>query len=190
MRKLWIDVETTGLNPYKNGVVQIALLVENEKGKIVDKLELTMCPFESVVIDDKALAINGRTIKEIMNFQSEEKAFKKLLSFLSKQMLKDNTRFSFSGYNSPFDMKFVQALFYRNTKVGFNKFFNFYDVDTYAFVKIFDLWGTLDGRRCKKLGAICDTFGIEFKGKAHDAMVDIKATRKLHNKIVKKYIKA
>jgi len=189
MRRMWIDVETTGLSPFKNGVVQLAILVEDKKTKVVDKLELTMRPFEGWEYDPKALEINGRSKTEIMNYQAEQKAFTKILKFLSKQFGKDKTKFSFSGYNSPFDMKFIQALFRRNTDLRFDFYFNYYDVDTYALVKILNLEGIFDGKTCKKLGAICNTMGVEFKGKAHDAMVDIKATRKLHKKIVKKYLK-
>ena len=147
-----------------------------------------MRPFDGCEVDAKALEINGRTVKEIKKFQPEHEAVKKLIKFLDKQFLETTTKFSFSGYNSPFDMKFIQSLLFRHNHY-FNRYFNYYDVDTYALVKILNLEGTLDKKVCKKLGAICDTFGVEFKGKAHDAMVDIVATRKLHKKIVKKYLK-
>lgn len=187
MTKMWVDVETTGLSAQKNGIIQIALLAENEKGKVVDILNIKMKPFKECEYDDTALEINGITREEISEYENESVMFLKIIKFLKRNTKKE--RFTFCGYNTQFDMKFVRAMFFRNTKVRFDHYFNYYDIDTYSLVKLLDLSGELDGKVCKKLGAICNTMGVEFRGKAHDALVDIRATRMLHKKIVKKYLK-
>ena len=78
-------------------------------------------------------------------------------------------------------------------RYNFWSYFNFYDVDVFALVKILGITGKrFDEKKkknvaCKKLKCICDLFGIKFK--EHDALEDIKATRKLYKKLVKKYLK-
>lgn len=187
-RLLWIDTETTGLDPIDNGIIQLAMLVENSQGKVVDKLNIRFKPFEGCKYDDVALKINKKTIVEISEYMSEEKAFIKIIAFLEKNFFEGrNLRFSVAGYNTPFDISFIKQLFLRNTKIRYDHFFNHYDVDIYALVKVLDLKGTLDNKICKKLGAICNTMGVELKD-AHDALRDIKATRKLNKKIRKKFI--
>lgn len=182
MRRLWLDVETTGLNAYKNGVIQLACIDEKSKRTFT----INMKPFKGCEYTKEAEAIHGKSEKMIKKYTPEKKAFRKFITFLESH--KDRgIQFSIAGYNSPFDMRFIIALFKRN---GYNfwDYFNYYDVDVYALVKVLDLEGTLDGKKCKKLGAICNTMGVKLVN-AHDALMDIKATRKLYKKIMKKYFR-
>ena len=66
-KTLWLDTETTGLDPDRCALVQIALLVE-ENEKIIDQTEILMRPHESALITDKALYINNRTREEIAGY--------------------------------------------------------------------------------------------------------------------------
>lgn len=193
MRKiLWFDTETTGLDSVKNGIIQIAMLVENKKGKVIDELNLRMKPFKGCVYDETALETNGKTDADIAQYIPEKDAFKTLVEFLDKHINKfdKNDKFTPAGYNIPFDIAFLQALFKRNDNDFYGAYFNYYDVDTYALVKILDLVGTFEDKPSKKLIAVCDKFGIELdEADAHDALADIKATRKLHKRICKGYLK-
>lgn len=43
MKILWIDTETTGLDPDKHGIIQLAMIVDID-GQIKGKEIFTMCP--------------------------------------------------------------------------------------------------------------------------------------------------
>ncbi len=179
---IFIDCEATGLDSKVNGIVQLALLVENNKGKIVDEINLEIRPFKGCVIDKKASDINGYTSERIETLQSEKKAVKQLVEFLDKNS-KHNDKI-LCGYNSQFDVKFLYNLCERND-INFWDYFTFKDVDVYALVKILNIKGK-DGSQ--KLTSICDLMGVDLAN-AHDALADIKATRKLYKVLVKTYLK-
>lgn len=187
---LWLDVETGGLSPRKHGLLQVAFLVEID-GKIVDKFESYIKPPKEMFIDDEALKINGITKCQIRDFPEEHHVFRHLLKFLGKHVDKyDKTdKFIPCGYNCRFDTEFLQALWERNSDKFYASFINYYDVDTFAIVKVLWSMGIIKKEPNLKLGTVYEqVMGKPFDN-AHDAIADIKATRKLHNKIVKKYLK-
>lgn len=184
MRKLWLDVETTGLDKDKNGIIQLACIDEVTK----EKFTINIKPFKGCVYTKDAEEIHGKTEKIISKYVPEGKAIHQFIDWLEKLQIVDE-QFSIAGYNSRFDMDFITAWFKRNKK-NYWKLFNYYDVDVFALVKILDLEGNdpVTGIVCKKLGAICNTMGVKLDN-AHDALADITATRKLHKKIMKRYVK-
>jgi len=183
--KAWIDLETTGLEASVNGIVQLAIII----GK--DSFEAKIKPFKGCVFEEGATEVNGISKKDTNKFEDENKVARQLELFLMKHQV-SREQFEFSGYNSRFDMDFFTA-FCKRTKINYWSFFNYYDVDVFALVKILGLEGE---RFCekkqklvpsKKLADICKLFGIKLK--AHDALEDIKATQKLYKKLVKRYLK-
>lgn len=186
MRKLWLDVETSGLCSEKNGVIQVACLVENEKGKVIDQFELKIKPFKGCVYDKGAEEIHGKSEKEISKYTDEHEAIHSFIEWLEEHQV-SRKQFSITGYNSRFDQDFITAWFKR-TKKNYWTFFNYYDVDVFALVKILDLGGFINKKYSKKLEAVCNSMGVKLN-EAHDALADIKATRKLYKKIVKKYLR-
>lgn len=181
MRKLWLDVETTGVDKDKNGIIQLACIDEQTGAKF----KINMKPFKGCIYDKKAKEIHGKSKKMISKYMPEHEALDKFLDWMF--YLDGEGQFSITGYNSRFDKDFIATLFKRN-EVEFWNYFNHYDIDVFALVKILDLEGVLDGKKCKKLGAICNTMGVKLDN-AHDALADIKATRKLYKKIMKRYFK-
>lgn len=184
---LWLDVETTGLDCKVNGVIQIAFLLE-VNGKVVDKFHSNIKPFDDCVYTEKAEEIHGKSKKEISKYPEESDVMINLIRFLDKnKYLYRYPKLTIAGYNSRFDMDFLIQLFERSSS-KYYYFFNYYDKDVYALVKILDISGILNGKVSKKLEPICEVMGVKLE-KAHDAMADIVATRKLYKKITKKYLK-
>jgi len=182
MRKLWLDTETTGLDSNENGVIQLAC-IDDKTGA---KFSINIKPFKECVYTKKAEEIHGKSKKMISKYAPEEEAMISFVDYLEK--VKGNgAQLQIAGYNSRFDMDFVVALFERNG-YKFWDYFNYYDIDVFALVKILELTGELDGKVCKKLGAICNTMNVKLDN-AHDALSDIKATRKLYKKIMKRYFR-
>jgi len=177
MRKLWLDVETTGLDATTNGIIQLACIDDETN----DKFSIDIKPFKGCVYDKGAEEVHGISEKTISKYTPEHEAVLSFIEWLDK--IKGNGgQFSIAGYNSRFDMDFIVDLFKRN-KIQYWDYFNYYDVDVFALVKILDL-----GVGNKKLTTICETMNVKLDD-AHDAMSDIKATRKLYKKIMKRYVK-
>ena len=190
MKVIYIDTETTGLDPVENGLVEIACIVE-VNGKVKDRLELLICPHtysnKDVLISEEALEINGRTHEELATFPNSNKQFKRFIQFLNKHIDRfDKTdKLKVSGYNVGFDIGFIKAWFDDNGHTFYGSYFSHKDLDVFALVKHLTFAGLIDTED-EKLGTICKHFGI--KHNPHEAMSDIKATRKLHKLLLKRYI--
>ena len=185
MRKLFLDVETTGLDKDKNGIIQLACLVENTKGKIIGTFVANIKPFKGCVYAEDAENVHGKSEDTISTYEDESDVLFRFIEWLKKYKV-GTEQFSITGYNSRFDQDFIAAWFKRNRQVYWN-YFNYYDIDVFALVKILGLSGMYENKSSKKLVALCNLFDIKLD--AHDALNDIKATRKLYKKIMKRYIK-
>ncbi len=86
MKHLFLDLETTGLDPHKNGVIHLAGTVENRvrRDVIVEKFDITCNVYPDDVIEDEALERNGRTRKEIASFQPPHNAYLKFQEILGR----------------------------------------------------------------------------------------------------------
>lgn len=188
---IYIDTETTGLSPVENGLIEVACIVE-ENGKVKDRFECLINPdtyqCKVVVVSDEALEINGRTFKEMATFPDSEDQFKRFIKFLNKHIDPYNKvdKFKVAGYNVGFDIGFIKAWFHDNGHTFYGSYFYHKDLDVFALVKHLTFAGCIDTED-EKLGTICKHFGI--KHNPHEAMSDIKATRKLHKLLMKRYIR-
>ena len=189
-KKAWIDVETGGGDSKTSALLQIAVLI----GK--DSFVSYVKPPEGLEIEDEALEVNGITREQIKTFPSERRVFLLLKKFLDQHVNKfdKNDKLLFCGYNSQFDTQFVRALWDRQEDKFYGSYFSQYDVDTFALVKRLYAMDQIElhlpvevpaGMKPNlKLGSMCNLFGIDMKN-AHDALADIKATKKLDKILVK-----
>ena len=65
---LWVDTETSGLNAYKNGLLSVAALYEQEGTETADKFEFQCRPHPNDSVNPHALKVNGFTRKQIALF--------------------------------------------------------------------------------------------------------------------------
>lgn len=184
---LWFDVETTGLDPKKNAIIQLAALIDID-GVIVDELELLIQPHDGAKIDDVALEINGRRPEEIIKqpFMQPAQALSELLKFMNKHVdqYDKKDKFFIGGYNARFDTDFLSEFFRRLGSKYLGSYINWTILDPMYIINIMIYTGVLklDNRQ---LLTVCNSFGIELGADAHDAIADIKATRELFGKLVK-----
>lgn len=186
MSKLaFVDVETTGLDARRNGIIQIALLIEID-GEVELEMEWKVQQIEGDEINEQALEIHGYSRKDLVSFPAAHKVKRDLMSRLDQFVDKYNKRdkFFFIGYNSGFDCDFMRAWF---TKLG-DKYFSSYFVhppmDVAAFVAAQDMpgWLTLQDRKLDSVYRhYCPDLYRQrgFADAAHDALVDIRATHDL-----------
>jgi DNA polymerase-3 subunit alpha len=171
---LYLDVETTGLNPTLNDVVQLACI------PIINGVE--HAPFNEFCqptnwnnIDDGAVKVHGITRERMLSFQPSAELVDKFVRYLSSF----NVKFVMSGYNTNFDRSFVAALFQKAGRQShFSSLFSSEIRDVYARAK-----GVKDKLKTTKfkLVNLAEEFGIEID--AHEAMSDIRATYLVDMKI-------
>lgn len=180
-KAFFLDVETTGLDPSANGIVELAFIVEID-GIVKQEVQLLMQPRPSDLINEEALAINGRTLEEIRKFQPAEEAFSKLLTILDSWIDKydGEDKFYPIGYNVRFDVEFLKAFFEKMGNRFYGSYFNWKLLDPIHLLYLADYQGLIKLPNYK-LATVCEYFGIKIE--AHKAVSDIEATRQLFKKI-------
>ena len=181
----YFDLETSGLDSKKHAILSLSGIMEID-GKIVDKIDLTMKPFQGDMIDPTALEINGFTMEQIKTFDDPKIAFKKLISFFSKYIDRydKNDKFSLAGYNIvQFDIPFLEELFKKCHDVYFGSWVDGEPLDIYQVVLFMKKLGIIT-TKSTKLSIIAEDLNIPLK--AHDATNDILATRQIYYELINK----
>lgn len=183
---LWFDVETTGTDPSRHGIIQFACLVEIN-GEVEDSFEIKMQPHSGAIISEEALLVNGISNEVIGSFISHSEAYRQIDEFLSRYVSRfdRNDKFYPAGYNVQFDLEFLGRMFKRFDQYGIGSFMNWRFIDPLPILYYMEYMGII-GLPNYKLKTVCNHFGIKLDS-AHDALADVKATRELMM-LFKKYI--
>lgn len=173
---LYFDVETTGLNAYRNDIIQIAGIVEID-GEVKETFDIKMQPFRYDNIEEKALQVQNRTIDEIKTYQDPSRGYIEIIQLFDRYVDKfdKSDKFIAVAYNANFDVDFLQQFFRKN---GNNFLFSYFGIviDPLAIVRFLTATkkhSLMLGSH--KLGDVCQALGIDIS--AHDASSDINATR-------------
>jgi len=179
---LWIDLETTGCSPTKNGIIQAAFLIDID-GEIKEKHNFFIKPDPELSVKLQALEVSGITEKQIETFESEKVVYEKIKTIFDKYIQKfdSDDKFVIGGYNIKFDIGFFTSFWKRQKDDYLFSYFGS-SLDVMQLVTLAILKGKIEKPINKKLTTIADIFNIEFK--AHDALADIEATRELENKLI------
>lgn len=175
---LWVDVETTGLNSYRNGIIQLSGMIEIDK-EIVEEFNFRVAPFPFDMIDQKALEVNGKSKDEIQTYDKPMKVYKEFSTLVSKYA--NGVKLICAGYNVSFDVRFVKDFFGKN---GDKNFFTLFDYHTLDVMNSALMYCHKKNVKLKnvKLATVAQHFGIN--ADFHDAMNDIKATREVYLRIL------
>lgn len=186
---LWIDTETTGLNPAKHGLRELAYILVID-GQVVKKdvLQIDTRTYKTFVeIDDKALELSNVTIEDFDNFDDSAYAFDRfstLLEYLDKE--DKNDYFTLAGFNVKFDNDFLREWFYDNDAgAEFKNYFHYKVIDVFPLVITLKHLGFIDTEN-DKLKTVCEYFDIPID--AHNALSDIEATKNLYELISDRFI--
>ena len=180
---LYLDIETTGIHPLFNGIVELAVIIEID-GKIAESHHWKIKPFESDRISASALEIIGVTIDEINTYEDPNKVYWKLIKILEKYVNKFDkdkaNKFYPIGYNVQFDLDFLKEFFVKNGDKYIGSWFTWKKLDVLQLLYWMHYKNEI-ALDSYKLDAVCKHFGIELI--AHNAMNDIIATRELFKKL-------
>lgn len=176
MKVFWLDIETGGLDPQKNPILQLAYVVEID-GKRAESGDLRSCGFPGAEIDDKALEVNGLDRKRIAKCIPERGLYAKLIHILGRYVdrYKRADKFVIGGYNVSFDVSFLQAMFKRQGDKYFGAWFAFQFIDPSSIVRFVQYAGAMDEFARMKLVDLAKHFEVD-RPDAHDALADIEMT--------------
>lgn len=177
-----IDVETAGVNPLKDALLEIAaVLVEmNDQGQLVrgETFSCHVLPFEGANLDPAALEINKIDPYHPFRFAvDEKKALTELYDFVGKAVTKEGCRRAvLVGHNAHFDLSFIQMASKR-CKVKKTPFhaFTCFDTATLAAVAFCQ---TILAKALKEAKIPFD------KKEAHSAIYDAERTAELFCQII------
>lgn len=176
MNLFFLDVETTGLDKNFHEVIQLAglVVVDNE---IKEELFFNCKPKHIENIDPSSLAINKIKLEDLATFEDSTEVIRKIDAALKRHAPINNT-WTIVGQNPVFDYNFFE-IWWKTNQVNSAKLFrNTFNANVYDLITLaasFKMAGIYDFPNFK-LATIIDTIGLKFKGQAHNALSDIRAT--------------
>ena len=184
VKKLFVDLETTGVDDKKHGIIQLAAILVydwTEKATI----NITMQPFPQDEILESALEVTGKTREEIATYKSPRMAYVEFKAFLDRHVQRFNKKdkLFFIGYNARFDDGFLRAWFEKNEDKYYGAYFFWPPIDMATIVaeEHMDTRHEFENFRlttvASKMGIECDEL------EAHDAMYDARLTMAMYNKV-------
>lgn len=185
IKTLFFDVETTGTKFWKNGIHQIAGIIDID-GTEVDRFKYNVNP-EPVEIDPKALEVSNVKESDIRSYPAKGFVYHQLLKHLQANVDKYNKKdkYFLCGFNNaPFDNNFFRSFFLQNGDEYFGSWFwsNTFDVMVLATPYLMHERTEMPDF---KLHTVAKQLGFEVDDtKLHDAMYDMELTRKMFYKIV------
>lgn len=171
MPLIFLDTETTGLCPKENRIIQCFAKIP----QLGVSINLEMNPGGGV-IEDAALAVNGKTREELLSRDLTQKQGAIQLA----QWVHDHIgyRGNVVCHNSPFDKPMVEEWFGREG-LNFGKTFFYQWECTYAIATWMRSRKVIKPKSLK-LVDLCNYFGIQIKN-AHEASADVEATIELYH---------
>ena len=183
IKKLFYDLETTGVDHRQNGIHQISAAIEID-GVVAESFNYLVAPNPKAKVSEEALQVGGVTLEQIQAYEPMEKVFKEFKKLLSRHIdpyNKTDKAYLVGFNNGPFDDQFLRAWFNQNGDSFFGAWFwpGSLDVMTLANQYLIE-------RRPKminfKLATVAQTVGIEVdEAKLHDANYDIELTRAVYS---------
>ena len=180
-----VDIETSGFNPKKNALLEIAAVIvefnSNHDLEITERYTTHVVPFKNAELDAAALKFNGIDPHHPFRMAIDEKDALDMLFKPIRHAVKRNncTRAILVGHNPAFDIGFLNAAIQR-TQIKRSPFHPFSTFDT----------ATLGGLAYQQtvLAKIAQTAGLKWDNdKAHSALYDAEMTAELFCMIVNRW---
>ena len=159
-----IDLETTGLNPKKDRIIEIGA-VKVRNGQAVETFQQLIDPKQQ--LEERVEILTGISSKELEGQPTIQEVLPALKEFLGEDVL--------LGHRVLFDYSFLKRAF-TNEKISFER----KGIDTLKLARQF-----VSDCESKKLESLCQHYDI--KHQAHRALGDALATVVLYQILVDKY---
>lgn len=185
MKNLIADVETSGTDVNRHGILQVAGLIEID-GQIVDRFDYKIKPFKGQTLSNQALEINKLTIEMISTFATPQDVYQELNQKLCHYVDKydPNDKFFIIGWYNKLDDDFLRRFWENNDDKYYGSLIwtPAISVDVLVMEILKELRPKFENFR---LETIARHFGIEVPAeKVHDAMFDAELVHKVYKKLV------
>ncbi len=164
-----VDFETTGLNPKTDRIVQLAAVIVNGEGHIVDTFDTIVKPESPDEYQHGAEHIHGISAEQVSSGMPLRKALEQLWTISAGTV--------FTAHNASFDLGFLHA---ESERVGIKGQVEIH-IDT---LELSRRTAGTDTTRRHNLFALCEHYGIE-RDQVHDAKSDAAATAQLLMHLIK-----
>ena len=164
-----VDFETTGLNPETDRIVQLAAIIVNGEGHIVDSFDTIVKPESPAEYQHGAEHIHGISAEQVSSGMPLREALEQLWSISAGNV--------FTAHNASFDLGFLHA---ESERVGIEGQVEIH-IDT---LELSRRTAGTDTTRRHNLFALCEHYGIE-RDQVHDAKSDATATAQLLMHLIK-----
>ena len=182
---LWFDLETSGLDPVKNGIIQFAALIDID-GEIVETVDFLMNP-EGKEVSPDALQVQGRTLEGVKAYRPALEVRPDIKAALARHVDPYNRsdKFIVGGFNVQFDIGFLEQLWKEAGDNYLRSFLGPLIIDPFRIQGFMEWAGACPIPPRRNLETLCGAWGVEL-GNAHNALADITATRELALKMREK----
>lgn len=186
LKRIFVDLETCGLDVTKHGVHQIAMLIEtpNTAGTFNFKVR----PVEGKMVSPEALEIGGVTIEQLREYQPAREVYNEIVGILGECVDKFDKRDKFQvfAYNAPFDTQFLRQWFADNGDVYYGSWFWHPPIDIMT-LAAHELMAKRPAMPNFKLGTVAAELGIETdEEQLHDGLYDIRLAKKVYEAMTAK----
>lgn len=184
MIEIFLDLETTGTNPYKHGVWQIACIVYDGLEKL-DDFELKFKPVEGKEVDPEAFENAEIGIHELPLLDDPKSAHTRFTDFLELFINPYNSeqKAQMYAYNARFDDDFLRQWFYSLNDKFYGSWFWFPPIDVMN-LAVDHLKEERSQLENFKQGTVAKHLGIKVdESRLHDALYDIELTEKIYSKV-------
>lgn len=183
MNILFIDCETTGLDPAKNAMIEFAAELHVD-GVKVNEFCIGMYDKRSPV-SLSALKVNGKSLAGLWQLENEPEAVMKLIDWLLS--IKVQGPIYVCGHNVHFDIGFLKALLVKYQLDGLDSVIGYHFLDTFSIGSFLMSTGKLQTDNNKvNLSALARGLGLDVSQyKLHTAADDVRLTVDVYNAMLK-----
>lgn len=180
--KIFYDTETTGENPNKHSLHQVAGLIEVDE-EVVETFNIYSRPHPKAILEPEALEVCKVTEEQLVSYPHMKDAKNKFCQILAKYINKfdkKNKAFLVGFNNRGFDDRFLRMWFTLCDDPYFGSWFWADSRDTLVLASEY-----LENRRMNmpnfQLHTVAETLGIVVdESKLHDALYDVSLTRQIY----------
>jgi len=190
IKELFIDAETSGLDPNKHGLIEIAGSIRYKN--IDEEFEFKCDLFKEDEFSEDATRCNGYTDAMLRKLSDPYETYLQFIKLLGKHVdrFDKKDKFYLIGYGVEYDHKFLRKWFEKNEEPSyFGSYFWMPPIDVMVLVGQYLKEQELrEDLQNFKLATVAKYFHVGLKGweEYHSALVNAKIARKIYDIITRK----
>lgn len=187
MTTIFLDTETTGLEPSTCSIIQLSGIIRN--GDEEETFDFRIRPYRGETITSNATSKTGLTQDIIMQYPEQKEAYTQFIELMKKYRVGAtfNEKAYIIGYNSDFDMRFLRSWFEFNGNTRFGWMYWWPDIDVARLAALYYMGRRGNIKSFKLVDVYAAVFGKYYEN-AHDSMADVIATKELFEFFTRKFL--